>query len=153
MKIVLITLVLFLSGCSSTQIASPHKAEVVYSDTMEIIRSAAESAPTGIAGEYTLKIKAAGNQGPYVYLNTEFDYRDQRAVTVALHPSVISLFVQKYGVKPQEYFINKSIRVNGEAQRVKITFGTRKKPSNKYYYQTHIRIMDISQIEVLSGHA
>ena len=119
---------------------------------MEIIKSAAGSAPDGVEGEYVLKIKAAGKQGPFVYLNTEFDYRDQRSVTVAIHPSLVPLFVEKYGATPQEYFINKSVSVFGQAKRIRINFGLQGKPSGKYYYQTHIRVMDIAQIKVLDEH-
>lgn len=153
MRVVLIAFILVLTGCSSTQPAQQQTTQSGYSDTMEIIRSAAESAPNGVKGEYVLNIKAAGNQGPFVYLNTELDYRDPRAVTVAIHPSIVPEFVAKYGREPQEYFINKSISVTGQAKQIRINFMSQGRPSGKYYYQTHIRVTDISQIKVLSGHA
>ena len=149
MKLVLIAFFLILAGCSSTQSSVSQDITSGYSDTMEIIRSAAESAPNGVQGEYVLYIKAAGSQGPFVYLNTEEDYRDQRSVTVALHPSIIPQFIAKYGSKPQDYFINRSISVVGQAKRVRINFNSQGKPTDKYYYQTHIRVMDISQIKVI----
>jgi hypothetical protein len=149
MKLVLLGLVLVLAGCATIQPEPYKESRGAYSNTMEIIRSAAGAAPDGVEGEYILKIKAAGNQGPFVYLNTEFDYRDQRSVTVAIHPRLVPLFVKKYGVTPQEYFINKSIVVYGQAKRVRINFVSQNKPSNKYYYQTHIMIMDMAQIKVL----
>lgn len=149
MRLVLITFILVLTGCSSTPSSLPQKAGAGLSDTMEIIRSAAGSAPKGVKGEYVLNIKATGNQGPYVYLNTELDYRDQRSVTVAIHPNVVPELIAKYGSKPQDYFINKSISVIGQAKRIRIDFMSRNRPSGKYYYQTHIRVMDISQIKVL----
>lgn len=148
MKIVLITLILVLTGCSSTHLSKP-----IYSDTMEIIRSAAEAAPDSVEGEYILNIKATGSQGPFVYLNTELDYRDQRSVNVSIHPSVIPLFEAKYGSHPQQFFLNKSISVTGQAKRVTISFNSQGKPTGKYYYQTHIRVMDISQIKVLPKHS
>lgn len=74
----LLALVMVLNGCVST---APE-----YSNTLEIIGSAAESAPDGVEGEYTFKIQAAGKPKRTVYLNTELDYRDQRNVTIALHP-------------------------------------------------------------------
>jgi len=149
MRLVLIAFFLVLSGCSSTQPNQPQTINAGYSDTMEIIRSAAESAPKGVHGEYILRIKAVGNQGSFIYLNTELDYRDQRSVSVAIHPRVVSAFVAKYGSEPQEYLVNKSISVTGKAKRSRIDFLSQGRPSGKYYYQTHIRVMDISQIEVL----
>ncbi|WP_293764322.1 hypothetical protein [uncultured Paraglaciecola sp.] len=153
MKIVFFSLVLVLAGCSATQPISLVDTTHSHSDTMEIIRSAAEFAPNGVKGEYILKVKAAGNQGPFVYLNTELDYRDQRSVTVAIHPKLIPLFVAKYGTTPQKYLVDKSISVTGQAKRIKIDFTSQGKPSGKYYYQTHIRVMDISQIKVVNEHA
>jgi hypothetical protein len=120
---------------------------------MEIIKAAADSAPKGVPGQYTLQIVATGSQGQYVYLNTEKDYRDQRAITVALHPKVIAQLSAKYRMPPQEYFVNKAIVVNGKAKRVKIAFISDGKPTGKYYYQIHIRVMDISQLKVVGEHA
>jgi hypothetical protein len=151
MKIVLLAFVLLLSGCAVTSTDSTSLRKVAYSDTTEIIRDAAELSPKGVSGEFTLEIKAAGNQGPYVYLNTELDYRDQRCVTVAIHPRIVSEFIAKYGSTPLVYFVDKSIVVNGQAKRVRINFTSEGKPTGKYYYQTHIRVMDISQIEVVHG--
>ena len=149
MKSAVIAFIFILAGCTSTtsQTAPP------YSNTMDIIKAAADSAPHGVLGEYTLKIVATGSQGKFVYLNTEKDYRDQRAVTVALHPSVISQLSAKYGMPPQDYFIDKIIVINGEAKRVEIAFISQGKVTNKYYYQTHISLMDISQLKVLNEKA
>lgn len=145
MKNVALVFILLLAGCASTTSTS----SPVFSDPMQIIKAAADSAPKGVPGQYTLQIVATGSQGRYVYLNTEDDYRDQRAITVALHPKIIAQLSAKYGMSPQEYFVNKAIVVDGEAQRVKIVFISDGKPTNKYYYQTHIRLMDISQLEVV----
>lgn len=149
MKHIVFVFILVLIGCTSTTSPSTH----TLSNTMDIIKAAADSAPNGAPGTYTLHIVAAGSQGKFVYLNTEEDYRDQRAVTVALPPSVISQLSAKYGMPPQNYFIGKKIVVNGEAQRVKIRLLSQGKPTSKYYYQTHIRVMDISQLTILDEQA
>lgn len=149
MKNVVLAFIFLLAGCSTT---TSHTTST-FSDTMDIIKAAADSAPKGVLGQYTLQIVATGSQGQYVYLNTEKDYRDQRAVTVALHPKVIAQLSAKYGMPPQEYFLNKAIVVNGKAQRVKIAFLSDGKPTGKYYYQTHVRVMDISQLKVVDEHA
>lgn len=149
MKNVVLTFIFLLAGCTSTTLHTTS----TFSDPMEIIKAAADSAPKGVPGQYTLQIVATGSQGQYVYLNTEKDYRDQRAITVALHPKVIAQLSAKYGMPPQEYFVNKAIVVNGKAQRVKIAFLSDGKPTGKYYYQTHVRVMDISQLKVADEHA
>lgn len=154
MRVVVLVLVLILSGCSVITKQPAIGSFVSASDTMEIIRSAAESAPEGLKGEYVLSIKATGKQGPVVYLNTELDYRDQRNVTVALHPNIILQLKAQYGVTPEEFFTGKKILVKGNAQRVRIDFiNSEQKPSGKYYFQTHIRISNISQIEVINERA
>lgn len=145
MKTTLVILALLLTGCVST---SSHN-EVHYSDTMEIIRSAAEAAPLGVEGIYTLKIKAAGMQRAVVYLNTEEDYRDQRNITISLHPKLIAELTAKYGEHPEVYWIGKTIEVRGQAKRARIVFSSNGRPTDKYYYQTHIRVSDASQIKVL----
>lgn len=149
MKNVFLLFIFLVAGCTST---TSHTTST-FSEPMAIIKAAADSAPKGVPGQYTLKIVATGSQGKYVYLNTEKDYRDQRAITVALHPKVIEQLSAKHGVPPQEYFVNKAILVNGKAQRVKIAFLSDGKPSGKYYYQTHIRVLDISQLKVVDEHA
>lgn len=100
MKTVLISLVLFLVGCSSTNITANSNRALAYSDTMEMIRMAAESAPKGVEGEYTLKIEASGRQRGVLYLNTELDYRDQRNITVSIKPEVAVQLSQQYGQDP-----------------------------------------------------
>ena len=154
MKYLLILLAVALTGCSSTQLTSNNTqsttSPLVYSDTMEIIRAAAAAAPEKIEGEYTLKIKATGSQRRILFLNTENDYRDQRNVSIALSPSVISDLSKQYGLDLERFFVNKTLKVKGEAQRVKIYFmrapGV---PSTKYYYQTHIPITSISQLQII----
>ncbi|MBE1298501.1 MAG: hypothetical protein GJ680_01135 [Alteromonadaceae bacterium] len=141
MKILLLALVMVLSGCVST---APE-----YSNTLEIIGSAAESAPDGVEGEYTFKIQAVGKPKRTVYLNTELDYRDQRNVTIALHPRLAKQLLEQHGADSETFFIGKSIRVNGEAKRAKIIFNSQGRPSGLYYYQTQIRLKDIDKIEIL----
>lgn len=154
MRVVVLVLVLILAGCSVTTNQHAIGNFVSASDTMEIIRSAAESAPKGVKGEYVLSIKATGKQGPVVYLNTELDYRDQRNVTVALHPNLIPQLKAQFGVTPEEFFTGKKVLVKGNAQRVRIDFlNSERKPSGKYYFQTHIRISNMSQIEVVNERA
>lgn len=146
MKLVLLALLLVMVGCTST--SQPPN----YSNTMDIIAKTAESAPEGVYGEFTFYIQATGEQREIVYLNTEMDYRDQRNVTIALHPKILSQLENKYGDSPKDFFVGKSVFVEGYARRVRIAFLSEGRPTGKYYYQTHIRVIDITQIELVDRH-
>ena len=111
--------------------------------------AAAEIAPGGVSGVFELHIKSTGRQGGIIYLNSETDYRDQRCLTLAIDPIVARGFIQEYGEEPDIYLKNKTVRVSGEAQRVKIWFNSKGKRTEKYYYQTHVSVTNESQIEVL----
>jgi len=146
MKSLIIVLVLLLSACNST----PNN--VVAKDTAEMMRVIALSeaaAPAGVKGTFDISIKASGTQGQVTYLNSELDYRDRRNVTVALHPRLIKELTQLYGKAPKEYFLNKKIKVSGYAKRTKIVFISQGRPTQKYYFQTHIRVSSLKNIELV----
>jgi len=146
MKFILLTLVLMVGGCVSV----PSVSTSTYSNTMEIIAAAADIESKRVTGEFTLNIKASGMQGKFIYLNTELDYRDQRSITVAIHPSIATQLEAKYGMPPQDFFVGKSVLVKGQAKRIRVSLNSKGRPTGKYYYQTHIRVVDLSQIEVVS---
>lgn len=142
MRMLLLILTLSLVGCASTPSHSNQ------TNTMNLIKAAADAAPRGVKGTYAFNIKATGTQRQRVYLNTELDYRDQRCITISLTPQVAYELAQQYGQLPEDFFLNKAIKVKGSAKRVKILFNS-KKPNGKYYYQTHVPVANSSQIEVL----
>lgn len=142
MRVMVLILTLLLVGCAS----SPSHRN--YTDTMKLIKAAADAAPRGVKGVYNFEIKASGTQRQWVYLNTELDYRDQRNITVALTPKVAAELTQAYGEPAEDFFLNKSIQVKGYASRVKILFNSQR-PMGKYYYQTHVPVNDTSQIKIL----
>jgi hypothetical protein len=139
MKYLFIGFVFLLSGCVSTS----------NTNVMSLIEQTAEVAPEGIDGDFVLTVKAAGKRGQVVYLNTELDYRDRRNITIALSPRLTSYIQSQYGVPAQEYYINKVIQVTGTARQVKIGFFSKGELTEKYYFQTHIRISSPTQIDVL----
>jgi hypothetical protein len=153
MRVLILALALGLAGCGggSHLPTANSAAEIQYSNPLEIIQKAAEAAPKAVDGQYTLKIKAVGSSGSLVFLNTEQDYRDQRCVSIALHPEVVKQLTAKYGMSPEQYFIDKSVTVNGRAQRMKIDFISYGQPTGKYYYQTHIFVRELSQLEVITS--
>ena len=145
MKYLILLFVLVLSACSTT-----HKVTSNSSDVMQLIEQTALNAPEGVKGTFQFSIKTSGIERNIVYLNTELDYRDRRSITLALHPKTIVGFTDKYGSSPEAYFINKNIEVIGEAKQMKIWFFSKGKKTEKYYFQTHIRVTSIDQIKILS---
>ncbi len=139
MRMLILVLVVLMTGCA-----------VKDTQVMSLIAQTAERAPAGIDGEFVLNIKATGQQGPRVYLNTELDYRDRRNVTVVLTPEVARYFATTPKASPLEYFLNKRLRIKGTAKQVTIWFFKDGERSEKYYYQTHINIDSHHQIEVLN---
>jgi hypothetical protein len=143
MKIIIILIVSLVTACSSTQ------KNIQLTDVMNIIKLSSERAPNSVDGEFVLYIQAIGSQGKRVYLNTELDYRDRRNLTVALSSQALNEFRIKHDKNPKEYLLNKKIRVKGKAKQVKIWFFSNGKRTEKYYYQTHIQIDSLNQIEII----
>lgn len=147
MKYLIFISLFVLSGCSSTPniISSAGIGSL-----MNLIALTEEKAPIGVKGTFELPIKSSGIQGGIFYLNTEADYRDRRNITVAIHPKLIGAFTKKFGESPDLFFTGKTIEVTGEAKRVKIFFFSKGEITEKYYFQTHVRVTSLSQINVLS---
>ncbi|KPV96467.1 hypothetical protein AN214_01562 [Pseudoalteromonas sp. P1-9] len=144
MKYLILSLSLFLTACNST-------THVDVADTMDLIAQAEDNAPDGVEGTFKFLVKATGSsRRGEVYLNTEHDYRDRRAVTIVLSPSVVPEFTKNYGKAPNAFFTGKVIEVTGEAKREIIDFVSNGKRTGKYYFQTHIRVSSLEQIKVLS---
>lgn len=143
MKYIYLTLVILLSGCATTG------KTLVDTDAMRVIEKAAEMAPESVSGEFIFTVLATGEERNIVYLNTQLDYRDGRNVTIALSPFVAEYLKTEFDSSPLEYFVNKRVKVKGEAEQVKIWFSTNGRRTDKYYFQTHIRVKSPAQIEVL----
>lgn len=117
---------------------------------MDIIYSAAQARPNPVTGNYVLPVRATGSQGPVVYLNTELDYRDPRAVTIAIHPHLVQELAGRHGENPETFFVGKTVQVRGQAQTVRINFNCESHTEQKYYYQTHIPIVESRQIRIVA---
>jgi hypothetical protein len=115
----------------------------------EAIFKAADAAPAGITGRFRMTIQAAGHQDGHVYLNSETDYRDQRNLSVDLCPVSLASVKAKFAADPEAFFVGKEIEVRGMAHRVKITFLSDGKPTDRYYYQTHVFVCSADQISLV----
>ncbi|MDR3526860.1 MAG: hypothetical protein P4L57_06235 [Rhizomicrobium sp.] len=115
----------------------------------QAIEKAAAVAPQGITGTFDVVVRATGDQGGDVFLNSQNDYRDPRNVSVVISPFVGAALMKRFGQSPQSYFVGKHILVTGEAKRVTIWFYSNGVRTNKYYYQTHIILADAGQLQIV----
>jgi hypothetical protein len=144
----------------SFALCAPAMAQVVSIPPLspvEAIQLAAAAAPDHeIQGTFLITVKATGDEKKpkkKIFLNSELDYRDQRNLTVAIEQSAISGLEARYGKDFKAYFVGKQILVSGAARRVTIIFGKpRVSPNgnlrNKYYFQTHVSVVDADQISL-----
>ncbi|TDR23593.1 hypothetical protein [Marinicella litoralis] len=137
---------ILIIGCSNHQVNQTTPS--MYS-TWDIIEKTEAMAPKGLKGEFLLTIKNSGKQSSRIFLNTQEDYRDRRNITVTVLPSFQQAFKAKFNVDIRSYYEDKTIRVKGEAKRMKVWFYAQGKRTQKYYYQTHIVVSDLNQITVL----
>lgn len=149
MKILILLLsILALSACSSTSNISSNSTTT---DIVQLIEKAKRRFPEVVRGTFYIPIKAAGIHRGITYLNSDLDYRDPKNISIDIAPPLTELFTKTYGSPPVSYFINKKIKVKGKVERIKISmFEEGKRRSTKYYYQTHIKVTSLSQIQVLS---
>ena len=150
MRIAIILVLVFsiaMSACSS----SPHVASNETAFTpRDAIMLAADAAPGGLKGHFEMKVEGTGRDGGNIYLNSEADYRDQRSLNISVHPQAAKSFLEAHdGIPPDVVLAGKLIRVSGEAKRTRILITCGGRSTEMYYYQTQVRVIDMSQIEVL----
>lgn len=115
----------------------------------QAIIAAAEAAPRGaVRGVFEMSVQRAQAVGPRFFLNSQPDYRDQRNLSVAIHPIAVKAVRARFGKDLSRAFLGRTVRVFGRAERVRIDFTDHGRPNGKYYYQTHVTVFDPRQIEV-----
>lgn len=134
-----------LAGCCAT---TAQRTNANWIDPGQAVLRAADAPQTGITGVFALTVRATG-RADKVYLNSETDYRDPRNLTIALMPEAVAELAQALGGAPEELLRGKRILVSGTAMRTRIDFTVDGRQSGKYYYQTHVRVDQASQIKVL----
>ena len=133
-----------LAGCSGID----SDARLIQSPAA--VEMAAAVAPAGISGRFDVHVQATGKVNGVVFLNSENDYRDQRNLSVEIAPAVAEDLEKTYGAPPEHFFQGKHITVTGEAARVTVWFIDGKGvQTDKYYYQTHVRVDAPNQIQIV----
>ncbi len=141
-------LILFL--CAAGLLAGCATASAPTTDLtpVQAVLGAAER-PEGVTGTFRLEVRGAGRQDDFLFLDSEADYRDQRCLVITL-PKRVALDLQRQvGGDPAVVMKGKTIRVTGTAERVKIVFVANAVMTDKYYYQTQVRLSDVSQLVIV----
>ncbi len=132
MRITTLAVLASLTGC-----ATPHISRDAVMP-MEAIERAAALAPGAYPGVFVMTVRASGRQGSSLYLNSESDYRDPRNLSLEVRPVAQAQLESRLGASPEIALRGRTIRVDGEARRVRIDFTADGRPTGKYYYQTHV---------------
>lgn len=138
-------LCLLLAACVHEQVVvlPPGPAWI---DPSSAVQLAAAAPRDGVTGVFAMTVRGVGRDGHGVYLNSERDYRDQRNLTVVLSPDVAAQLEGKLGGPLEQRLRGHAIQVSGTARRTKIVFFADGRPTDKYYYQTHVRVTKAGQI-------
>ncbi len=140
---------LILAACASAPRGGPAgTSEASWITPHQAVLLAADAAPAGADGTFSLTVRGTGSQRGQLFLNSELDYRDQRTLTVAISPVAAQQLSQRYGQDPLVYLKGRDILVSGAAVRTKVYFFVNGRMTDKYYYQTHVNVSNASQITV-----
>lgn len=121
----------------------------VYSAS-EAVLGAANRPGGGLLGEFVFVVRATGWDGGQLYLNSEWDYRDPRNLSIAIEPDVARQLVGKRGNDGQQNFVGRIVVVRGMAKTTRIEFTVDNgKPSGKYYFQTHVSVGRVEQLRLV----
>ena len=152
-KIIVASLLVALAtGCASS---SPTSKSSRWIDPSQAVQLAAASPRAGVTGVFAMTVKATGKTSRVptspvmLHLNSELDYRDQRNLSIAVAPAAAEELAARLGSPPETALKGKQILVTGTARRTRIVFISEGKPTDNYYYQTHVAVTTASQIQVL----
>ncbi|CCQ10494.1 hypothetical protein PALB_13610 [Pseudoalteromonas luteoviolacea B = ATCC 29581] len=146
MKYFVFTSSLLLGACSVTTTAPTS----YFDNTMDIIEKSEALAPAGLAGQFQLTITQTSKHHNNIYLNTHDDYRDRRNVSVYIPSRLKNEIEMYYGQEPEGFFKGKTIVIRGEAKRKKISLICNGRETSIYYFQTHIDVSTLDQINVIN---
>ena len=120
-------------------------------EPQQAVMLAAEAAPMGVRGQFVMTVRATGRgDRGRLFLNSETDYRDQRNLSVRIEPNAVAALLDKAGASKDAELVGRRIAVSGIARRVRIDFvSASRRPSGKYYYQTHVPVTRVKQVTFL----
>ena len=148
MRVVLLAAAFLLASCQSGALG-PDLAAAPGMTAPQAVLAAADAAPRGVPGNFAMVVRRAEMVGPRLFLNSEQDYRDQRNLSIAIQPYVLSGLRARLGKDLRSALVGRDIRVRGVARRTRIGFFDNGKPTGLYYYQTHVTVDSADQISIV----
>ena len=133
-------------SASSAQASAP----VVPIDPPHAVQLAAKAGPAGVRGEFVMRVAATGKSHGRLFLNSELDYRDPRNLSIDIAPWILGRIEKRFGAPPESFFDGKRIVVSGTVRRVPIRVLDDSGRSKQIYFQTHVDVLQASQIKVAS---
>lgn len=134
----------FVAGCTSVPLVTTQS----WIDPGQAVLRAAGSPRLGVTGVFALTGRGTGRTNN-IHLNSEVDYRDPRNLSISVTREAAAQLEEALGAPPEVALRGRRILVSGTARRTRIDFMIDGKPSGKYYYQTHVRVTDASQLQLL----
>jgi hypothetical protein len=114
--------------------------------------------PNRVAGPakvvMTVRAVDVGTRGPNAetvyYLNSEDDYRSQISLNLQMSRRAANDASKSFGLAGvRRTFLGKRIVIEGTPTRVQIFFTCNGKPTDLYYYQTHLNVEHAEQITIV----
>lgn len=102
-----------------------------------------------VKGVFEFTVRASGKDKKLGYLNSNLNYRTKYCLTIVLSKHIRKRLAEKYGKDPLDFFIGKKVRVKGEVKKAKIHKVENKKVTNLVYFQSHIVLDAIKNIEIV----
>lgn len=124
----------------------------VYS-AAEAVRGVAEAEGRGLPGQFAFVVKGGGRDARRIFLNSDPDYRDAGTLTAALSAAPAAALQTQLEGLPEQRLIGRTIVVSGVARRVRINLLANGQPTGDFYFQTHVDVVEASQIHVVPGQA
>ena len=144
-----LAMLVMVAGCKTIERTPPPPADI---DPVRAVLGAAAS-QEGVTGVFRMEVRSATRQGDWLYLYSEADYRDQRCLTIAI-PSPIARDIEKLLLgDPATLLKGRTVRVMGTAKRTTIWFFANGVRTESYYYQTHVIVRELEQLEIVADAA
>ncbi|MCF6301234.1 MAG: hypothetical protein L3J52_08990 [Proteobacteria bacterium] len=149
MKSIVVFLAIFATFDGFSKKPLDSKGIITVRQAVELLDKNDKEWSAKVKGVFELTVRASGKDSKWGYLNSNLNYRTKYNLTIVLSKHIRKRLAKKYGQDPLEYFIGKTIRVKGEAKKIKIYKIVNKKRTNLVYFQSHVILESLRMIEVV----
>lgn len=142
-----------LSGCAVHNVAETN-SEQAPADSQIVLPGSADHAvvmasrerETGFSGSFEFVVRSTGQAASEWYLNSKLDYRDPMSLNVRIPAKVTAALIAQ-GIELAA-LNGQKVRVTGTAKQVRIDFIGAGQATGKYYFQTHLVIEALEQLDL-----